>query len=281
MTDQMISPAPTLSQTQRLLWKLITAPEGTAAGLAQLEPAERASAEALARGDARLSVVERLDIYANMYFFRLRDALREDFGAVCAVVGERNFHNLATDYLLAYPPSHYSLRYAGMHLPPFLQTHRLSEQWPYLMDLAALEWAILDVFDATDAPVMDAGVLAAVRPERWPDLRFELTPSLRVLDLEWPVHEVWTAVQRGEVPARPARTRTMLRVWRQRYSVFHCPIDPAEGAALAAITSGARFAEVCDRITPGAGQSDGSARVLALLQAWLGDGLISRFSLSG
>ncbi len=274
-------PVPTLNETQRLLWKLITAPEGVAAGLAQLDPAARARAEALARGDARLSVVERLDIYANMYFFRLRDALREDFGAVCAVVGERNFHNLVTDYLLAHPPSHYSLRYAGTHLPPFLRTHPLCERWPYLTDLAALEWAILDVFDATDAPVMDAGVLAAVHPERWPDLRFELTPAVRVLDLEWPVHEVWTAVQRGEPPAGLARTPTILRVWRQHYSVFHCPIDPAEGAALAAIISGARFAEVCDQITARTGQPGGSARVLALLQAWLGDGLISRFSLSG
>ena len=39
-------------------------------------------------GDARLDAVQRLDIYANMYFFRLLDILRGDYGAVVAAVGD-------------------------------------------------------------------------------------------------------------------------------------------------------------------------------------------------
>ena len=47
----------------------------------------------------RLDPVQRLDIYANMYFWRLLDILRGDFSAVVAAVGEDAFHNLVTDYL--------------------------------------------------------------------------------------------------------------------------------------------------------------------------------------
>ena len=121
-------PTPSLTQTQRLLWQLLTAPEGAGAGLAQLTPAERAVGEAFVRGDDRLSATERIDVYADMYFYRIRDSLKEDFVTLHAVIGEARFHNLITDYLLAYPPSHFSLRYAGQHVPAFLQTHALSAQ---------------------------------------------------------------------------------------------------------------------------------------------------------
>jgi hypothetical protein len=267
--------APTLAQTQQLLWKLITAPEGAAAGLAQLGPAQGAHARALVAGDERLSAVERLDIYANMYFYRLRDALAEDFAAVRAVVGEGNFHNLATDYLIAHPPAHFSLRYAGQHLPSFLLRHPLSRRWPHLVDLAQLEWAILDAFDAADAPVLEPATLAAVPSEGWPALRFQLTPSLRLLQLKWPADEVWKQVQREETPAAPARAAVSLRVWRQDLRVYHRRIDAAERAALVAIQSAASFADVCETITA---CDVGADRVSALLHTWLDDGLLSGFA---
>src|SRR5437867_1500066 len=80
------SAMPTLSQTQALLWKLITAPEGATAGLAALSPREQAVCASVVRADERLSAIERLDIYADMYFYRIRDALKEDFAAVAAVI---------------------------------------------------------------------------------------------------------------------------------------------------------------------------------------------------
>jgi len=227
-------------------------------------------------GDERLSAVERLAVYANMYFYRLREALAEDFAAVCAVVGKGNFHNLTTDYLMAHPPSHFSLRYAGQHLPAFLLRHPLSRRWPFLADLAQLEWAILDAFDAADAPVLAPTILAAVPPESWAALRFQLTPSLRLLQMDWPADEVWKQVQREGTPAAPARAAVSVRVWRQDFRVYHRRIDAAERAALAAILTGASFAEVCEKITT---CDLGAERVSALLQAWLDDGLLSGVAL--
>jgi hypothetical protein len=232
---------------------------------------------ALVVGDHRLSGLARLDIYANMYFFRIRDALKDDFSAVCAVVGEANFHNLITDYLLAHPPSHFSLRYAGMHLPSFLSSHALSDHWPYLADLARLEWAILDAFDAPDAAALEPDTLGGVPPECWPAIRFQVTPSLRLLDVDWPVHEIWRQTQRNELPAAPLPRSTLLRVWRQDFRVYHCPIPKAERTALTAITAGASFAEVCEQIVACTGADAGTERAAALLREWLNDGVLSSF----
>lgn len=266
-----------LDSTQRVLWKLISAPEGVAAGLARLQPAERAYAEGLVVGDHRMSAVERLDIYANMYFYRIRDALKDDFSAVCAVAGEAQFHNLIADYLLAHPPTHFSLRHAGVHLPAFLASHTASIRWPFLADLARLEWAILDAFDAPDALPLDPERLGNIAAARWPAIRFQPTPSLCLLDVDWPVHEVWDRTQRKDPPAQPLRVRTLLRVWRQHLRVYHCPITATEYRALTALHAGATFAEICGDIAVGTGEDQGTEHAAALLNAWLNDGLLADF----
>lgn len=268
---------PTLDQTQQLFWKLITAPKGVAAGLEALRPSERRTVASLIGENAHLAAVERLDIYADMYFYRIRDCLKEDFASVCTVLGEAAFHNLITDYLLVHPPSHFSLRYVGQHLPAFIRDDTFGTQWPYLADLAALEWAILEAFDAPEAQPLDAEALATVQPERWPDLRFTLTPSLQMLDGGWPVHEIWRQAQAGEQPVEPQPAETCLRVWRQNLRVFHRPIDAAERTALRAVKVGAPFAVVCEQIVEHDGEAAGPARALNLLGEWLADGLLTGY----
>jgi putative DNA-binding protein len=275
---------PTLAQTQHLLWQLVTAPEGAAAGLAALPVADRATCRALVRGDERLGAIERIEIYADMYFYRLRDALKEDFGALCAVIGETGFHNLITDYLLVHPPSHFSLRYAGQCLPAFVRTHVSAQRRPYLADLATLEWAILDAFDAPDAAPLDAAELARVPAERWPALRLKLTPTLQLLQLDWPVHTLWEAAQRREPPSEPVPQPTALRVWRQDFRVFHQPIDAAECAALRALAEGAAFADACERmVRPGDPPaehhpSNAAEHAANVLRQWLADDVLVGFS---
>ncbi len=265
----------TLEQTQQLLWKLITAPEGAADGMARLTPAERQACETLVRGDGRLAALERIDVYAEMYFYRLRDALKEDFPAVCGVIGADNFHNLITDYLIEYPPSHFSLRYAGQALPAFVSRHPLVLRWPYLGDLARLEWSIIDAFDAADAPPLEQQALVGVAPERWAELRLELTPTLRLLALGWPVHDVWERNQQhaavNEIHAAPA----WIRVWRQDLRVFHRAIDALEHAALAALAAGEPFGAVCAGVAAPDNAADGARRVFGFLRQWLADGLLT------
>ena len=158
-----------MKTTQHLLLKLITAPEGVEKALQEFPKTVLPI-----RGDDRLSSVERLDIYANMYFYRIRDALKEDFPAVLKILGEIGFHNLITEYLVLYPSTHYSLRNAGQHLPRFLKKHRFSKKYPYLAELAQMEWALLTAFDASDSKVLTKNELKDVAPEEWSRLNFRL-----------------------------------------------------------------------------------------------------------
>ena len=86
-----------------------------------------------------------------MYFYRILDALKEDFPATLAVLGADNFHNLVTGYLLEYPPTEPSISYCGRHLADYLRDHPLRDGAPFVADLARLERAVVEVFQGPDA----------------------------------------------------------------------------------------------------------------------------------
>ncbi len=130
-----------LKNLQSLLYRLITAPSGVAEGLAAERELSARGLDSIVLGDERLSAADRVDIYANMYFYRLLDALKEDFPATLAVLGADNFHNLVTGYILEYPPTEPSLYYCGRYLADYLRDHPLSESAPFIADLARLERA--------------------------------------------------------------------------------------------------------------------------------------------
>ena len=183
-----------LKRTQELFWELITAPEGVRAAIDDLSRrglVDEPSLNSLFTGDQRLPAVERLDIYANMYFYRLLDCLAEDFPKTLAAVGPVRFHNLVTDYLLRHPSEHPSLRYLGQRLPRFIATHPLLEAFPYLADLARLEWARADVFDAPDVQPLSRDVLARLPQDRAGDARFTLIPAFALLRFDHQVVSFW------------------------------------------------------------------------------------------
>src|SRR5439155_1078841 len=179
---------PSLRELQRLFWRsLADAPGGgsPAPGLVELI-APRATLDAGAR----------VGVYADAYCGRLRDVLREDFPHVAALLGPR-FEETARGYLRAHPSEHPSVRHLGRMFADFLE-HR-PDLPPYLGDLARLEWARIEVFDAPDARSLNAAALRGVAAEDWPALRFVTVPALAVVRARWPVHELWAGADPAAV----------------------------------------------------------------------------------
>src|SRR6266404_2840200 len=272
-----------LSLSQELFWRMISAPDGVAAGLSALPESDRllrTGIDGWIRGDERVDAVERLDIYASMYFFRLLDCLAEDFPALHAVVGHDTFHHIARDYVATHPSRHPSLRAFGAALSDFLERDPLREQRPYLGDLARFEWSLLEAFDAADRTPLPPERLKTLPAETWPLVRLELSPSLRVIDAAAPVHEVYAAATDGrEIPSIAMR-RTVLRIWRHDLRVFHRVIDDLEWAALQSIERGEGFAATCEAATRIVGEERAALEVARTLDRWLDDGLVVGFDIS-
>jgi hypothetical protein len=216
-----------------------------------------------------LDPAARVGIYQGMYFWRLCEVLREDFPKLTEGLGD-DFQELARRYLATHPSQCPSVREFGRHLPDFLREDSLGDARPWLPDLARLELARVDAFDAPDAVPLRAADLAAVAPEDWAALRFTAVPSLALVDAPWPVHDVWAAPVE-----RPTAASTRLRVWRQDFSVFHAAMDPIEGDALRALVAGASFADVCEAVAAHVASDEAPAEAGSLLARWIEDGLIA------
>jgi hypothetical protein len=255
---------------------LITAPEGARRALEATReegPAQAAVDDWLVP-PAHGTALERLEIYANMYFYRLLDSLRHDCPRLLALIGDAHFHNLITDYLLAHPSRHASLRHLPRQLAAFLRHHPLSERWPSASDLAELEWARAGAFDAADATPISREQLASVPPERWPGLELEFAPSVRLLEVGHAVHELWRALDSGEPPPPAVPVPTTLLVWRQGFVVYHRPLSAAEACASRMVFAGATFGAVCAGLCELIGESQVAPTAAALIERWISDGLL-------
>jgi hypothetical protein len=268
------APAP-LADLQRLLRRLITAPEGVADGLARERSLEAGGLDRIINGDDRLSAIERLDIYANMYFYRLLDVLREDFPATLALLGDDAFHNLVTGYLLEYPPTEPSVQHGGRYLANYLRDHPLARAKPWLADLAALERAQLEVFHAADTAPLDAAAMKKIAPERWPRLKLRLVAATQILVLDWNVAKVLDAIAAGSKSGRPEHRKLSVLVFRRGFEVEHRTLNADEARALTAAANGAPFARICELAAGKARGARATRLINSMLERWLGDGLMA------
>lgn len=305
-----------LAASQRRLWRLIAWPEGVAAALGG-EPPDTPPLDSLIRSDARLGAEARLDVYANAYFFRIHDVLAEDYPSLRAVLGETDFHDLVTSYLAVHPSTHPSLRWIGGRLSGFLREHPAAAgvraRCPLAADLADLEWATEMVFDAADSRPATRDDLARLAPEAFDALPLRLRPSVRLLHLAWPVHELRAAWRREEPLPEVAPAETAVCVWRggqaaegeragetrgqragetggQRAGepggeadgesaqrdgrVMNRVLAPDEAAALDRVATGVAFGALCEAIAAEAGDEQAPALAAGFLARWVDDGLL-------
>jgi hypothetical protein len=296
-----------LAGTQTLFWALITAPEGVRPGLDELVrsgDADPGDLDAMIEGSAALSPADRLDIYANMYFFRLLDCLKEDFPKLLEAVGEARFHNLATDYILACPSEHPSLRFVGARLPGFLAGHALGRECPALVDLARLEWTRADLFDTVDAAPLTRAHLAALPQDEAGDVRLRPVPAFALVSLDHDAPRLWREMkeraearresehtaslaheqaaacaheQAAAAPPLPSLRprRTHVRVWRQGFTVYHRAIDEDEAASLRALQQGDPLGVIAQRLSAGRAADQATALFGRMFQSWIDDGLLA------
>ncbi|WP_126456808.1 DNA-binding domain-containing protein [Sulfuriflexus mobilis] len=226
---------------------------------------------------------QRLNTYTNAYYGRLVETLTGDYPAVRALLGEEAFTVLCHDYIQAHPSTHYSLRWFGRHLPAFLAEAADSRGRPFLAELANLEWAFINAFDAADAEVLDEGAVTTIAAEAWPGITITFHPSLQLVDYDWNILDLWRTVRDEETipPPEALRETSTCLIWRQGLTTRYRILEADEAEALKAARQGAGFAELCEivtRVLPAAedenGQLEIALRSAGLLKTWLAEGMV-------
>ncbi|QHN04298.1 DUF2063 domain-containing protein [Granulicella sp. WH15] len=144
--------------------------------------------------NAHLTSFERLEIYNRQYWFRLIEAVSDDFPALNAALGAKRFNAMVLAYVRENPSTSWTLRDLGGKLPDWLANHRefAGRQHRLAVDIARLEWAYVEAFDRRCvAPLLaeDIQILGA-------ETRVALQPHIQLLELMYPVDELVMAVHK-------------------------------------------------------------------------------------
>ena len=202
-----------------------------------------------------LTSFERLEIYNRQYWFRVIEAVSEDFPALNAVLGANRFDALVLAYLQENPSTSFTLRNIGARLPSWLAQYPqyAGTRHALAVDVARLEWAYIEAFDSAN--------LRPLSSEDFADLgagsTLRLQPHLRLLDLQYPVDEVVLSVHKATPEAdiasnavterrrnprrmlpRVKRSSIYLAVHRVDNSVYYRHIDREEFLLLTSLRDG-------------------------------------------
>jgi hypothetical protein len=174
------------------------------------------AASKIIKPNDRLTSFERLEIYNRQYWFRVLDALSDDFPGLRAVLGDRRFDALAKHYLTNCPSRSFTMRNIGSQLESWLRKHPsyAAGRLQLAIDMVRLEWAEIEAFDGASEPPITAATLAGADPAK---LRLRLQPFIRLLDLHYPVDDLLLAVKH-DAPADIASNAMEERQKRKKVS---------------------------------------------------------------
>lgn len=214
-------------------------------------PKDDATAELAAEhitGNNRLSPVEQLDVYREQFWLRHTSSLVEDFPGLGGILGQTDWERLVEEYLEEVAPTSWSLRDLGDRLPAFVDTRSWLEHAALCADMARLEWAYIEAFDAADAPSLDPHRLAAIPESAWDTARIVLSPALGLLALRYRVADLRRALKNGEHVAIPDPAPHKLVVYRVERELFDQEIGEAPFALLEALGRGESLVEAAEHV---------------------------------
>ena len=208
-----------------------------------------------ATGNAWLSPAEQVEIYREQFWLRHTSALVEDFPGLGGVIGQRDWERLVEGYLVTHAPLSWTLRDLGDRFAEYVEREaRWLPHHRLCVDMAKLEWAYVEVFDAADEPALDAEKLRRIAPEAWETARVRVSGALRLLRVEYPVGELRRRLRdvrnQGSTETRvevPERAPQALVVYRGHdKNLFYRCLTPVAFSVLEALRHGTPLVAACE-----------------------------------
>jgi hypothetical protein len=130
---------------------------------------------------------KRFSVYRNNVMVSLIEAMGANFPTIQRLLGEDFFTALARAFVIENPPAVPMLFLYGENFAAFLDSFEPVREFPYLGDVARVEFAWLQAYHAADEDILDAGALAAIPEDSVGLARFVIHPASWVFHSIWPV----------------------------------------------------------------------------------------------
>ena len=134
---------------------------------------------------------KRYGVYRNNVMASLIDAMAANFPAVHDLVGRDYFRALAAEFVRKHPPEQPVLSEFGGKFSEFIGAFPPLADYPYLKDVAAMEWAWLRVYHGPNATPVAPDVLSQIDPAKLGDAVFTPIPAHKLVYSRFPLSEIW------------------------------------------------------------------------------------------
>ncbi|MBM9887792.1 MULTISPECIES: HvfC/BufC N-terminal domain-containing protein [Deefgea] len=182
------------------------------------------------------------DIYRNNIQLNRINALRIAYPSIDKLLGSEFFDAMALIYVQQSPLSQSNLHAAGADFPEFIHQFPHVAAYPYLSDVARLDWAIHHAHYAPDKTSYTAQQLAE-QATQLASLRFELHPALTLLQSPYPIVSILEMQQGGAAPD-DLNQPEYAAIWRDQY----LRISAADYCFLAVLQNGDKLMSAIDQV---------------------------------
>ncbi len=224
----------------------------------------------------RMSPAESLDVYRHQFWLRHTEAMWKDYPEMAQALGNK-FNKFCTDYLVAFPPTAFSMRDVGGKLIEFAKSHAPWSEDAFLYDCVRADWAHIRARDDADAPELEPSAIANATADDWNRARVTLHPSLQRNIMSYPVHKYRLAVIQGESPARPEPAKTFLITYRAKDLTRYTTLIPGSYLLLSLLSRGVPLGAASQRIAmflQKGNKADVAGEVGSWFQAYMARGWI-------
>ena len=187
----------------------------------------------------------RLPIYSEGYRIRLLAALKADYPATCAVMGEAEFEKQGREYIGHTPSCSWNLE----HYPAGLaESIALVFAGKPIASLALLEQAIARVFMGAESDPLDISILPALTSEQFAGLCLLPRNAGMPLTLAFPLHHWLEGWRKAENPPLPEAKEEYLYLYRHHNEVRREVLTASQFLLLDALFQGERLESALEKV---------------------------------
>ena len=245
-----MAPSLALGGLQRWMQEVIVHPGRTDEALAASEAASLVPADRL--GDvvlpsATLDPAERVGIYHDMYLLRMEEALETDYPGLSHFLGAQRWRRIVRGYVEAHPSRSYTLNVLGRDLAGYVYDAPGISHAGFCRDLARVEWAIAEAFDAPETSTLTEEDLSAVPPDAWEGARLVPTAAFRLLALDYNAGLYLDSLRSDDHDhPLPRRRPAWVAVCRRDYSVYRVALTQPAFRLLSGLARGLTVGEAVE-----------------------------------
>lgn len=220
------------------------------------------------------SASKRVALYGDAYQLRLKEALNTDYERLHAYLGDQLFYDVMNQYIQIYPSHYTSLRDYGQHMPVMLGDMSIFSDNPEVVELANIELAFANSFDAMDCKHVTLEELISLAPDAWPELTFQFSASVQLLALQNNSFKIWRALSHEETPPDAEPDQATWLLWRSRLVTHYRALDGAELTAIQIALRSGKFSKICEALLDYFDEQKTPLQAVSYVKQWLSDQML-------